>query len=58
MNEQVKAIVEGFRLLPDTDQTDAYLEIEIIWRKLQNEPAVAGGLHPEPRQVSGAERAP
>jgi hypothetical protein len=36
MNEQVKAVVDGFRHLMDADQTTAYLEIEAIWKTLQD----------------------
>jgi hypothetical protein len=39
MNEQVKAVVDGFRHLTNGDQIAAYLEIEAIWKTLQdNEP--------------------
>ena len=57
MNEQVKAIVEGFRHLSDTDQTDAYLEIEAIWRDLEDEPASLSWPYPELLRASGPERA-
>jgi hypothetical protein len=36
MNKQVKAVVDGFRHLMDADQTTAYLEIEAIWKTLQD----------------------
>jgi hypothetical protein len=36
MNEQVKAVVEGFRRLTNGEQTMAYIEIEAIWKTLQD----------------------
>jgi hypothetical protein len=36
MNERVKAVVDGFKRLTNGEQTAAYLEIEAVWKALQD----------------------
>jgi hypothetical protein len=36
MNEQIKAVVDGFRRLTNGEQTMAYMEIEAIWKALRD----------------------
>jgi hypothetical protein len=57
MNEQVKAIVEGFLHLSDADQTDAYVEIEAIWRNLPDDPPTPSLPYLEPRKAPSSESA-
>jgi hypothetical protein len=37
MNERVEAVVEGFRNLTLLEQTNAYIEIERIWKSWKDD---------------------
>jgi hypothetical protein len=57
MNEYVRQIVEGFGRLTAADQIEAYVEIDAIWKGLQDDvPSLASwdlddGSPPAPNEV-------
>jgi hypothetical protein len=50
MTEQAKFVVDGFRHLTPDEQTQAFLEVEKIWKDQQDDATASNAPTPAPQE--------